>query len=106
MLAATPSCPDIPDLSPTTTILVSDIYRYQMQADVKYLQALFKTVVTGSKKGGLNLCSDVYLMFSSTNGAVCTALFRVKNSKTSNVNWTPIWSYTAYAGWSERASVR
>jgi len=77
-----------------------------MQADVKYLQALFKTVVTGSKKGGLNLCSDVYLMYSSTNGGVCAALFRVKNSKTSNVNWTPIWSYTAFAGWSERASVR
>ena len=44
-------------------------------------------------------------MHSSTNGLVCTALFRVKNSTGSDITWTPHWYYTAYSGWSEQASV-
>jgi len=76
-----------------------------MAADFKYLQAIFKQTITGSSSWGLNVCSDYFLMYSSTDSSVCGALFRIKNSKAATVAWAPTFSYTAYAGWGERASV-
>jgi len=75
-----------------------------MQADFKYLQAIFKQTITGSASWGLNVCSDYFLMYSSTDGSVCGALFRIKNSKAATVAWAPTFSYTAYSSWGERAS--
>jgi len=81
------------------------IYSYQMAADFKYLQAIFKQTITGSASWGLNVCSDYFLMYSSTDGAVCAALFRIRNSVSAAVAWAPTFSYTAYSGWGERASL-
>jgi len=77
-----------------------------MQADFKFLQALFKQTLTGSKTWGLNLCSETFNMYSSTDASVCGALFRIKNPSEGNIRWSVDMSYTAYAGWGERASVR
>jgi hypothetical protein len=70
----------------------------------RYLQSIFKTKTTGSKIGGLNLCSDVYIMYSSTDGHVCGGVFRIKNTKTAPINWGVSFWYTAFHGWGERAS--
>jgi len=42
---------------------------------------------------------------SSTNGKVTVALLRIKNSTAAAINWTPYFYYTAFANWSERASI-
>jgi len=77
---------------------------YQMQSDVKYLQALFTQKET-SNKYGANICSEGFEQHSSTTGMVCGALFRIKNTQTSSVRWAPPVTMTSYHGWSETASI-
>jgi hypothetical protein len=74
-----------------------------MSADKEVLRTIFNE----KRYAGKNalVCSDVYNMFSSTDGAVCIALFRVKNTTGSAITWTPTFWYSAYSGWSEQASV-
>ncbi len=66
-----------------------------------------RTLFTAKRYAGKNalVCSEVWLMYSSTDGKVCTALFRVKNNTQSDITWTPHFYYTAYSGWSEAASI-
>ncbi|MFZ4579436.1 MAG: hypothetical protein ACOYOB_13670, partial [Myxococcota bacterium] len=40
---------------------------------------------------------------SSTDGRTVGALFRIKNSTASNINWTVRYFYTSYGGWGEYA---
>jgi len=42
--------------------------------------------------------------YSSTNGRVATALFRVRNNTGQDIVWKPTWYYTSWDGWAERAS--
>ncbi|MBM4343125.1 MAG: proprotein convertase P-domain-containing protein [Deltaproteobacteria bacterium] len=74
-----------------------------ISADKDVQRALF----TQKRFAGKNamVCSDVWLMYSSTDGKVCAALFRVKNSTGADITWTPHFYYTAYSGWSEAASI-
>jgi hypothetical protein len=74
-----------------------------MSADKEVLRTLF--IQRGYAGKNANICSELYSMHSSTNGLVCTALFRVKNTTANDITWTPHWYYTAYSGWSEQASV-
>eukprot|EP00039_Didymoeca_costata_P001593 m.53584 g.53584 ORF g.53584 m.53584 type:complete len:411 (+) comp10873_c0_seq2:77-1309(+) len=72
--------------------------------DVKYLQSLFTRTRTASSYGA-QICADNNMMYSSTTGIMCGALFRIKNTKSTAVQWRVNWVFTAYSGWSERASV-
>merc|ERR1712166_1361744 len=76
----------------------------QMNADVKYLQRLFTQKETANKYGA-NICSAGYDQRTSTTGLVCGALFRIKNTGTSTIRWSPAITMTSYHGWSETASI-
>merc|ERR1719345_167402 len=75
-----------------------------MNADVKYLQRVFTQKET-SNKYGANICSEMFETYSSTNGMVCMALFRIKNTGTSTIRWAPPITMTSYTGWGEAASI-
>jgi hypothetical protein len=77
---------------------------WSMQNDFKYLRSLFKQSAKGGK-WGMNLCSETYMMFSSTTGLMCGAVFRIHNSNGGTTRWRPQWAWTSYRGWSERASI-
>jgi hypothetical protein len=68
------------------------------------LRKIFHERGTGDKTG-LNACSEAYAQRTSTNGYMCMVMFRIKNTKNSAVQFKTTWRYTAYAGWSEMASV-
>eukprot|EP00039_Didymoeca_costata_P001592 m.53576 g.53576 ORF g.53576 m.53576 type:complete len:436 (+) comp10873_c0_seq1:86-1393(+) len=72
--------------------------------DFKYLQSLFTRKQTASKYGA-QVCAENFMMYSSTTGRMCGALFRIKNTKNVAITWSVKWVFTAYSGWSERASV-
>jgi subtilisin-like proprotein convertase family protein len=74
-----------------------------LSADKESLRTLFTNKGYAGKNALLR--SEVYYMYSSTNGPVFMSLWRIKNSTASNINWTPYWTYTAYTGWGEQASV-
>ncbi|MFZ4580409.1 MAG: hypothetical protein ACOYOB_18650, partial [Myxococcota bacterium] len=74
-----------------------------LSSDKEYLRTLFTNKGYAGKNALLR--SEVYYMYSSTNGPVFMSLWRIKNSTASNINWTPYWTYTAYTGWGEQASV-
>jgi len=61
-----------------------------------------------NKKGyggkNANVWSDVWYSYSSTNSRMSAALFRVKNTTASAINWTVYFWYSSYYGWSEVAS--
>ena len=74
-----------------------------MSSDKAVLGALFnnkKTVTANSV-----VWAEEWFYFSSTNGRMAAALFRVRNSTASAINWTPSFWYTAYGAWGEYASV-
>lgn len=75
----------------------------QMSSDMEVMRSLF----TNKGYGGQNahVISDVHVTYSSTNGQMAGALFRIENTTNSPIVWTPFWRYTCYSGWSERASV-
>jgi subtilisin-like proprotein convertase family protein len=74
-----------------------------LSADKEVLRTLF--VNKSMAKWNANVWSEVYTMYSSTNGRIAMALFRVKNTTANDITWTPYWWYTAYQGWAETASV-
>jgi len=76
----------------------------QMNADVKYLQRLFTQKETANKYGA-NICSEGYDQRTSTTGLVCGALFRIKNTGTSTIRWSPAITMTSWHGWAESASI-
>jgi hypothetical protein len=67
------------------------------------LRTLFNR--TGRSGRNATVYADSWYSYSSTNGKMAGAVFRVRNTTGSAVNWTPYFFYTAYNGWSERASV-
>lgn len=75
----------------------------QMSSDKEVLRTLFTH--KGYAKNNAMMFSETYTNLSSTDGLVYIALFRIKNTSGSTINWTPTFSYTAYSGWSEMASV-
>jgi hypothetical protein len=75
-----------------------------MANDFKYLQRLFNRHGTANKYGA-TICSDVYGQRSSTTGGVCGAIFRIKNTGTRTVRWSPLLTMTSFHGWSESASI-
>jgi len=75
----------------------------QMSPSAETLRTLFNKKLYP----GLNalVTSERWHDSSSTNGKVTVALFRIKNSTGAAITWTPYFYFTAYAAWSERASI-
>jgi len=74
-----------------------------MSSDKAVLGALFnnkKTVTANSV-----VWAEEWYSFSSTNGRMAAALFRVRNTTAAAINWTPSFWYTAHGPWGEYASV-
>jgi len=76
----------------------------QMSNDFKYLARLFTKTATASTFGG-TVCAEMFGMTSSTNGLMCGALFRIKNTGKSTVRWSPKHTMTSFTGWGESASI-
>ena len=76
----------------------------QMANDFKYLARLFTRTATASTFGG-TVCAEMYAMTSSTNGLMCGALFRIKNTGKNTVQWKPKHTMTSFTGWGESASI-
>merc|ERR1711964_527415 len=76
-----------------------------MHSGWHYINRIFIRRGTASQFGA-TICSDVYLMHSSTNGHMCGAVFRIRNTRNSgNIRWRPAMTMTGWAGWGERSSV-
>jgi hypothetical protein len=68
------------------------------------LRKIFHMRYVGDKTG-VNVCSEAYAQRTSTNGYMCIVMFRIKNTKNTQLQFNPTWRYSADMGWSERASV-
>lgn len=75
----------------------------QMSSDKEVLRTLF----TGKGYGGRNavVVADEWLAYSSTNSKHGAALFRIKNTTNSAINWNVNIYMTSYPPWGESASV-
>lgn len=75
----------------------------QMSTDMEVLRTLF----TNKGYSGKNavVVADTWRSYSSTNGKVAVALFRVRNTTGSAITWTVKSHHTCYAGWGEKASI-
>jgi hypothetical protein len=76
---------------------------HQMSADKNTLRALF--TLKGYPGTSALVYADVFNQFSSTNGKVVAALFRVRNTTAAPITWTPLFWHTCFASWGESASV-
>ena len=76
---------------------------HQMSPDKELLRTLF----TQKGYAGKNamIMNDDWMSFSSTNGKVVMALFRIKNTTSTTLIWTPYFYFSAYNAWGEMASV-
>lgn len=79
---------------------------YQMSSNSDVLRTLFtrKGPSIGTLKNAL-IMANQYKNYSSTDGRVTGALFRIRNNTAQNITWNAKWYTTAYSGWSERASI-
>ena len=75
----------------------------QVSADKEVLRTIYTEKRYAGKNA--NVCSEVYIMYSSTTALVCSALFRVTNTTANAITWTPFFYYSAYSGWGEQASI-
>ncbi len=68
---------------------------------------LLRTLFTRKGYAGKNALvhAEVRQQYSSTDGRMVLALFRIRNSTGSAIVWAPYFYYTAYSGWGEVASV-
>ena len=66
-----------------------------------------RSVLTQRGVGGKNamVIQDGFQYYSSTDGPVTIAMFRIRNTTNSPITWTPTFVNTYYASWSERASI-
>jgi hypothetical protein len=75
----------------------------QIPSTAKVLRTLF----TQKGYGGENatIVADVHDYLSSTDGAVATVLFRIKNTTAGAITWSPSFYFTCYGAFNEWASV-
>jgi hypothetical protein len=68
---------------------------------------VLRTLFNRTGRSGLNatVYADSWYSYSSTNGKMAGAVFRVRNNTGSAVNWTPSFYYTSNLPWGEKASV-
>jgi hypothetical protein len=75
----------------------------QMSSDKEVLRTLFARKGYAGKNA--NVAADQWLAFSSTNSKHAAALFRIVNTTANPINWMVDVYTTAFAGWSELASI-
>jgi len=75
-----------------------------MSPDKAVLRTLFNK--TAKIYPNTNVWAEAWYSYSSTNGKLAGALFRIKNSTNADIVWSPMFDYTSYSGWSEIASVQ
>lgn len=56
-------------------------------------------------KFGATVCASVDVHYSSTDGTLCGAMFRIKNNSTQAVVWSPDVTMSSWHDWSETASI-
>ena len=74
-----------------------------MSTDLSVLSTLFTNKGYADKNA--LIWSEVETTYSSTNGEIGAALFRVQNTTGSASTWTPNFYFSSYGGWNEWASV-
>jgi hypothetical protein len=74
-----------------------------MSSDMEVLRTLFSRKGFGGKNA--TIVADTWSSYSSTNGKVAVALFRIKNTTGGSINWTAEVFQTGYQSWGELASV-
>jgi hypothetical protein len=74
-----------------------------ISGDKEVQSALFNK--TAFARRNSNVWSESWRAYSSTNGKMAGALFRVRNNTSSDITWTPYFWYTSFASWGELASV-
>jgi collagen triple helix repeat protein len=75
----------------------------QISAD-KEVQRTFFTR-KGFARANALVHAETYYYYSSTDGKMVAALFRVRNTTGAAITWTPVMRLTAYGSWGEVASV-
>ena len=75
----------------------------QMSTDLNTLATLFTN--KGTASANANIMSDVDYTYSSTNGQISAALFRISNTTDQAITWTPSFFYSSFINWGEQASV-
>jgi hypothetical protein len=78
-------------------------YAWQMSTDKEVLRTLFINKAYAGKNA--MVVSEVWPNYSSDDGMIATALFRIKNTTNGDIVWKPYYYFTGYGGWSEYASV-
>lgn len=76
---------------------------YQISSDKKVQAALFNKKAASSPNSVV--WSETWQSYSSTNGKLAGALFRVRNKTGASINWTLYFHATAYPAWGEKASI-
>ena len=74
----------------------------QMSSDKDVLRTFFNKKGYATKNA--MIWADEWYSYSSTNGKMVFALFRIKNTTLKDITWTPYFWYSSYSGWSELAS--
>lgn len=74
-----------------------------MSRDAEVLRTLFNRKLYPGANALVS--AERWVDGSSTNGKVTVALLRIRNATASPISWTPHFHFTAYSGWSERASI-
>ncbi|MFZ4579170.1 MAG: proprotein convertase P-domain-containing protein [Myxococcota bacterium] len=74
-----------------------------ISADKTVQGTLFNKTAFARKNS--NVWSESWRSYSSTNGKLAGALFRIRNNTGNDITWTPYFWYTSYSGWGEIASV-
>jgi hypothetical protein len=75
-----------------------------LSADKEVLRTLFTQRMVGGKNA-LVFAQRHQIYWSSTDGRVVMALFRIKNSTGAAINWTLTMRYSAYPSWNEYAGI-
>jgi hypothetical protein len=78
-------------------------YAYQMSSDKTYQQTFFTN--KGYAMYNAMVYAEYWRHYSSTDSRQCAVIFRVKNTTSSAITWTPYFYYCSYTGWSEAASL-
>ena len=74
-----------------------------MPSDKEVLRTIFTQKGYASKNA--MIMNDDWMSYSSTNGKVVMALFRIKNTTENAITWTPWFYCSAYGAWGEKASL-
>jgi hypothetical protein len=78
---------------------------WDMHPDIQFLGRIFTRRGVGAADGsGATVCSETWYLYSSTDTKYCIALFRIKNTRTSTINYAARWYGTGWSGWGNQQS--